>query len=52
MQGLPFAATLLSILAADEFGHYFAARHHKVAVTLPYFIPMPLTFGTLGGLLN
>ncbi|HQY91025.1 site-2 protease family protein [Caldilinea sp.] len=52
MQGLPFAATLLSILAAHEFGHYFAARYHKVAVTLPYFIPMPLTFGTLGAFIQ
>lgn len=48
LRGLPFAATLLGILGAHEFGHYFAARFHKVAVTLPYFIPMPLTFGTLG----
>ncbi len=52
LNGLPFAATLLSILAAHEFGHYFAARYHKVAVTLPYFIPMPLTFGTLGAFIQ
>ena len=50
--GWPFAATLLGILAAHEFGHYFAARYHKVAVTLPYFIPMPLTFGTLGAFIQ
>ena len=50
--GLPFAATLLGILGAHEFGHYFAARYHKVAVTLPYFIPMPLTFGTLGAFIQ
>jgi membrane-associated protease RseP (regulator of RpoE activity) len=52
LSGLPFAATLLGILAAHEFGHYFAARYHKVAVTLPYFIPMPLTFGTLGAFIQ
>jgi membrane-associated protease RseP (regulator of RpoE activity) len=52
LSGLPFAATLLGILAAHEFGHYFAARFHKVAVTLPYFIPMPLTFGTLGAFIQ
>lgn len=52
VQGLPFAATLLGILAAHEFGHYFAARYHKVAVTLPYFIPMPLGFGTLGAVIR
>jgi membrane-associated protease RseP (regulator of RpoE activity) len=52
LAGLPFAAPLLGILAAHEFGHYFAARYHKVAVTLPYFIPMPLTFGTLGAFIQ
>ena len=45
--GWPFAATLLGILAAHEFGHYFAARYHKVAVTLPYFIPVSYTHLTL-----
>jgi membrane-associated protease RseP (regulator of RpoE activity) len=50
--GWPFAATLLGILTAHEFGHYFAARYHKVAVTLPYFIPMPLGFGTLGAFIR
>ncbi len=52
IKGLPFAATLLGILTAHEFGHYFAARYHQVAVTLPYFIPMPLTFGTLGAFIQ
>lgn len=51
--GLPFGATLLAILGAHEFGHYFAARHHRVAVTLPYFIPMPLSFvGTFGAFIQ
>ncbi len=52
LQGLPFALTLLGILGAHEFGHYFAARYHKVSVTLPYFIPMPLGFGTLGAVIQ
>ncbi|NJN83982.1 MAG: site-2 protease family protein [Caldilineaceae bacterium] len=52
IQGLPFALTLLGILTAHEFGHYFAARYHKVAVTLPYFIPMPFGFGTLGAFIQ
>ncbi len=46
--GWPFALTLLGILTAHEFGHYFAARYHGVKVTLPYFIPMPIGFGTMG----
>lgn len=48
LRGFPFAATLLGILTAHELGHYFAARYHKVDVTLPYFIPMPFMFGTMG----
>lgn len=52
IQGWPFALTLLGILGAHEFGHYFAARYHRVAVTLPYFIPMPLGFGTLGAFIR
>jgi hypothetical protein len=48
-QSLGFAISLFSILTAHEFGHYFAARHHKTKVTLPYFIPFPLSpFGTMG----
>jgi membrane-associated protease RseP (regulator of RpoE activity) len=52
VRGWPFALTLLGILTAHEFGHYFAARYHKVAVTLPFFIPMPLGFGTLGAFIR
>ncbi len=52
LQGWPFAVTLLGILVAHEFGHYFAARYHKVAVTLPYFIPLPIGFGTLGAFIR
>ncbi|MEZ4557944.1 MAG: site-2 protease family protein [Caldilineaceae bacterium] len=52
LSGWPFAATLLGILGAHEFGHYFAARYHKVGVTLPYFIPMPFGFGTLGAFIR
>ncbi|MGQ0601978.1 MAG: site-2 protease family protein [Anaerolineales bacterium] len=53
MQGWPFALSLLAILLAHEFGHYFAARYHKVAVTLPYFIPFPFgAFGTMGAFIQ
>lgn len=51
--GLPFAAALLSILLAHEFGHYLAARYHGTEVTLPYFLPLPFSpFGTLGAFIR
>ena len=49
-----FTAALLSILLAHEFGHYTAARLHKVDVSLPYFLPLPILspFGTLGAVMR
>ncbi len=41
--GWPFAVSMLGILLAHEFGHYLAARYHKSSVTLPYFIPFPVS---------
>jgi membrane-associated protease RseP (regulator of RpoE activity) len=53
LSGWPFAVSLLGILMAHEFGHYFAARYHKIAVTLPNFIPMPVgPFGTMGAFIQ
>jgi hypothetical protein len=42
LRGLPFSGTLLVILLAHEFGHYFAAMYHRVDASLPYFMPSPL----------
>jgi hypothetical protein len=51
--GVPFVVAMLGILLSHELGHYFAARYHKVAVTLPYFIPFPLSpFGTMGAFIQ
>ena len=52
-RGIPFAVSLLSILAAHEFGHYLAARYHKTEVSLPFFLPFPGSpFGTLGAFIQ
>ncbi len=53
LSGLPFAAALMAILVCHEFGHYLAGRYHKTAVTLPFFIPFPLSlFGTMGAFIQ
>ncbi|MDZ4158970.1 MAG: site-2 protease family protein, partial [Anaerolineaceae bacterium] len=52
-RGFPFAASIIAILGAQEFGHYLAGRFHGLHVTLPYFIPMPFSpFGTMGAFIN
>jgi membrane-associated protease RseP (regulator of RpoE activity) len=55
--GLSYALAILFVLASHEFGHYFAARYHRVNATLPYFIPFPpvpflINFGTLGAVIR
>lgn len=50
--GLPFSITMLSILLAHEFGHYFAARAFRVDTTLPYVLPGPSVTGTLGAVIR
>lgn len=53
MRGAPFAVPLLAILLTHEFGHFFAARFHKVPASLPYFIPAPgVGIGTFGAVIS
>jgi membrane-associated protease RseP (regulator of RpoE activity) len=52
LDGLPYAAALLGILAAHEMGHYLTARRLGAPTSLPYFLPMPLGFGTFGAVIN
>ena len=52
MRGALFASLLLSFLTFHEFGHYFAAVYHKITVSLPYYIPLPLGIGTLGAVIR
>ncbi len=47
-----FAATLMTILLAHEMGHYVVARRHGFSLSLPYFIPFPFAFGTLGAVIR
>jgi membrane-associated protease RseP (regulator of RpoE activity) len=49
-----YTVALLSILLAHEFGHFIAARIHKVDASLPYFLPLPFLspFGTMGAVIR
>lgn len=51
--GWPFAVSLMAILGTHELAHYFAGRAHGVKVTLPFFIPLPMTMlGTMGAFIS
>lgn len=52
LRGVLFATLLLGFLGVHEFGHFFAAQYHKIKVTLPYFIPIPLGIGTMGAVIR
>jgi len=53
--GLYFALPLMLILGLHEMGHYLAARKHRVAASLPFFIPAPpypFLIGTFGAFIS
>ncbi len=56
--GFAFSLPFLGILTVHEFGHYFTARHHRISVSLPYYIPLWLGFmlgpsiGTMGAFIR
>ncbi len=53
-EGVMYSAALLSILLAHEMGHYIASRRLGVAVSYPFFIPLPIlgVFGTMGAFIQ
>ena len=52
IEAAKFAITLMGILLAHELGHYFVAKRHGFALSLPIFIPVPFAFGTLGAVIQ
>jgi membrane-associated protease RseP (regulator of RpoE activity) len=53
VNGLWYSGSILAILGAHEFGHYFACRYYRVDASLPYFLPAPLPLtGTLGAFIR
>jgi membrane-associated protease RseP (regulator of RpoE activity) len=52
VNGLVFSIPLLLILLAHELGHYITCVKLGVDATLPYFLPSPTLFGTLGAFIR
>jgi membrane-associated protease RseP (regulator of RpoE activity) len=53
VDGLWYSLTLLGILGAHEFGHYYFCRRYNIDASLPYFIPAPIPLtGTLGAVIK
>jgi membrane-associated protease RseP (regulator of RpoE activity) len=53
VRGLWYSLSILAILGAHEFGHYYACRYYGVDASLPYFLPVPfLLTGTLGAFIR
>lgn len=47
-----FSFCTMLILGSHEMGHYLMAKHHQVETSPPYFIPIPLGFGTMGAVIR
>ncbi|RME63046.1 MAG: site-2 protease family protein, partial [Nitrospirae bacterium] len=52
LAGVPFSLSLMSILLAHEFAHFFASKFNRVEATLPHFIPVPSIIGTFGAFIK
>ena len=54
LRGLPFAATLVTILLVHELGHYLTCLRYRVSASLPYFLPAPFIspVGTFGAFIR
>jgi hypothetical protein len=50
--GLAFSLPALAILLCHEMGHYVACRIYGIPCTPPYFLPVPINFGTFGAFIR
>lgn len=52
LQAFTYAAAVMGILLAHEFGHYFQTLRYRVPASPPLFLPVPGTpFGTMGAVI-
>lgn len=52
LEAWPFTVAVLGVLGIHELGHYAMSRYHGVDASLPYFIPVPTIFGTMGAVIK
>lgn len=52
LRSWPFALAVLGVLGIHELGHYAMSRRYEVDASLPYFIPVPTIFGTMGAVIK
>ncbi|MFW6153427.1 MAG: site-2 protease family protein [Halobacteriota archaeon] len=52
MHAWPFALGVMGVLGIHELGHYAMSRYHGVKASLPYFLPVPTIFGTMGAVIK
>jgi membrane-associated protease RseP (regulator of RpoE activity) len=50
--GLAFSIPALLILLCHEMGHYVACRLYGIPCTPPFFLPVPVNFGTFGAFIR
>lgn len=50
--GLLYTVGLIAIIGIHETGHLVASRLHGIKASLPYFIPIPIGYGTFGAFIT
>ncbi|MHA1977386.1 MAG: site-2 protease family protein [Candidatus Hodarchaeales archaeon] len=50
--GLLYVLSLMGIVGIHEIGHMVASRLHGIKASWPYFIPMPISLGTMGAFIS
>jgi len=51
-QGLAYMAAVVGILLAHEMGHFLMTLRHRVPASFPFFLPLPVLFGTMGAVIG
>ncbi|MFX0171289.1 MAG: site-2 protease family protein [Candidatus Hodarchaeota archaeon] len=50
--GLLYVIGLIGIVGIHELGHMIASKLHGIRASLPYFLPFPFGYGTLGAFIS